>query len=110
MADKGYFYLSYYDKTIFTKDTPLLSSTAYIINNSIPYNKNYQSDLTGLNSFINYTRYANQYNSTGNDLLAAVGTYFNKSETKYSFNIYVNGKLIHTQNGISVYLVIKQFH
>lgn len=102
-GDKGYFYLSYYDKSILRKDTPLSASSAYIINNTIPYNKNYQSDLTGFDSFIDFTRYANQYNSTGDDLLAAVGTYFNKSGINYSFNIYVNGKLMHTQNGISTY-------
>ena len=35
------------------------------------------------------------------DLIAAVGTYFDSEGVDYEFDIYVNGVLKHTQNGVS---------
>ena len=39
----------------------------------------------------------------GNDLIAAVGTYFNQSGVDYTVQIMVNGAEVLTQNGVSPY-------
>ena len=58
--------------------------------------------MTGLTGFDeNYTMYSNEFLSKGNDSIAAVGTYFNESGIDYSFDVYVNGNLTHSQNGTS---------
>lgn len=47
--------------------------------------------------------YANEFEALGNDLIAAVGTYFSSSGKKYEISIYVNDILKHTQNGTSAF-------
>ena len=102
-GDDGYLYVSYYD-TMFVTDRKAI---AVFINNTNPYNKNYQVDFTGSNDFKNYNSsqvwYANQFEATDNDLIAAVGSYFNSSGEKYEISIYVNNVLKHTQSGIISY-------
>lgn len=104
-GDKGYFYISYYESSIFGVDSdtnisyPLI---ACIFTNTIDYHINYQSDLNGLFNFnSNYTYYSNEYQAISDDLIGAVGTYFNDSGISYSFDIYVNGKAVYTQSGVS---------
>ena len=104
-ADKGYFYMSYYESSLFGIDpdlglpTPLI---ACIFDNTVSYHVNYQTDLVGLYGFDgNYTYYSNQFTSEYSELIGAVGTYFNESGIDYSFDIYVNGNLAYTQSGIS---------
>ena len=104
-GDEGYFYLSYYEKSFFTPDVDtgmIYPFTACIFTNNIDYHVNYQTDLSGLYDFDgNYTQYSNEFTSEYDDLIAAVGTYFNQSGINYSFDIYMNDKLAHSQSGVS---------
>ena len=98
-GDGGYFYMSYYD-TSFMNQFPFYA--AYLFNNTVPYTKNYQTDAGQLtvNNPV-YMYYSNVYTALEDDLIAAVGTYFDDSNIEYEFDIYVNGVLKHTQNGTS---------
>lgn len=102
-GDEGYLYISYYD-TQFVRDCPAIG---VIVNNTVPYNKNYQIDITGMDKYENFNLsqvyYANEFEALGNDLIAAVGTYFNSSGEKYEISIYVNDILKHTQRGTSAF-------
>ena len=81
---------------------PQRLAIAYIFENTIDYHVNYQTDLTGLVGFDeNYTIYSNEFTSKYDELIGAVGTYFNESGIKYSFDIFVNNKKVHTQTGTS---------
>ena len=97
-ADNGYNYISYYDTSILNTS----GAVGFLIENTENYIRNYQYDLSGLTeSFENngsLISYRNTYQSLGNELISAVGTYFNESED-YVLEIYVNDKLVHTQNG-----------
>lgn len=63
----------------------------------------------GLEVYVNYfysldyptASYATIYESIDNDLIAAVGTYFDKSGVNYSITISVNDKIVHNQEGKS---------
>ena len=75
---------------------------AYIFENDIDYHVNYQTDLTGLTGFdANYTIYSNEFTSKYDELIGAVGTYFNESGINYSFDIFVNDQKVHSQTGTS---------
>ena len=104
-GEEGYFYISYYEKSFFAPDSDTgirYPFTACIFTNTINYHVNYQTDLNGLYDFdSNYTQYSNEFTAEYDDLIAAVGTYFNQSGIDYSFDIYVNNKLVHSQSGIS---------
>ena len=81
---------------------PQRAAIAYIFENDIDYHVNYQTDLTGLAGFDeNYTIYSNEFTSKYDELIGAVGTYFNESGISYSFDIFVNNKKIHSQSGVS---------
>ncbi len=104
--DQGYYYLSYYDKTFMVKDNmaivPQYAAIAYIFENANDYHVNYQTDITGLTGFDgDYKYYSNEFVSKYDELIGAVGTYFNESGISYSFDIYINGVKVHSQNGIS---------
>ena len=100
VGDHGYYYISYYDATFATS----FESYAFILNNTVPYNKNYQLDVIGRLDFLNMSNeYKNVYEAVDDDLIAAVGTYFNQSGVEYTVEIYVNDVLRHTQSGISPY-------
>lgn len=63
---------------------------------------NYQTDITGLTGFnANYTSYSNEFTSKYDELIGAVGTYFNESGINYSFDVFVNGVKTYTQSGVS---------
>ena len=97
-GDHGYYYISYYDVNFSTKST----ATAYILNNNVQYDKNYQTDVMGMIDYLNNSNtYMNIYEALDNDAIAAVGTYFNESGIDYSVEIYVNDVLKHTQTGVS---------
>ena len=104
-GDEGYLYLSYYDKSLFTADDDTMlvyPFFASIFNNTVNYHVNYQSDLTGLYGFDgNYSMYSNEFVSRYDELIGAVGTYFNESGIEYSADVYVNDELAYTQTGIS---------
>ncbi len=103
-GDKGYFYVSYYDQTLGGD----ISETHYhptipIIENTVQYTKNYQYDFSGLTVFSSQDNilYANEYESTGDDLIAAVGTYFDKKGVEYQIIIDVNDENVYNQTGVS---------
>ncbi|ALT67882.1 C1 family peptidase [Methanobrevibacter millerae] len=102
-GDEGYFYLSYYDTSFNTQNPQQYPYyAAYLFNNTVPYNKNYQADAGQLNNFVDqYKYFSNTYTALEDDLIAAVGTYFDSEGVDYEFDIYVNGVLKHTQNGVS---------
>ena len=81
---------------------PQRAAIAYIFENNIDYHVNYQTDLTGLAGFNpNYTIYSNEFTSKYDELIGAVGTYFNESGINYSFDVFVNNQKVHTQSGVS---------
>jgi C1A family cysteine protease len=97
-GDHGYYYISYYDVNFSTKST----ACAFILNNTVQYDKNYQTDVMGVIKYANNSdTYMNKYKALDNDAIAAVGTYFNESGVEYTVEIYVNNVLKHTQNGVS---------
>ena len=99
-GDNGYIYISYYD-TSFLKG---FTAMGFIINDTIFYNKNYQLELFEEVKFKDkYTSYGNKFTATGDDLIAAIGTYFNSAGVKYTIKVYVNNKLKYTQKGVSDY-------
>lgn len=105
-GDEGFAYLSYYDNSFLAMDYFAVigqnAGIAYIFNNTNDYHVNYQTDLTGLTGFdANYTRYSNEFTSKYDEYIGAVGTYFNDSGIEYSFDVYVNNRLMHSQSGIS---------
>ena len=107
-GDNGYLYVSYYDLSLLQYMEGALPTYAasILFENTVPYNKNYQYDMTWSGAFINTNGnagYMNVYESLDNDAIAAVGTYFNQSEVNYTVEIYVNDELKLTQTGISPY-------
>lgn len=103
--DHGYNYVSYYDKTFFQYN----ENIAFIFENTQNYNKNYQTDISGLVNIVNgtYDAYKNQYTAIDDDFISAVGTYFGCENEEYTLKIYVNGKLKITQSGKAPF---KGFH
>lgn len=102
----GFVYYKYNSENILGIDyyaiVPVNAAVCYIFENNIDYHVNYQTDLTGLVGFDgNYTYYSNKFTSKYGELIGAVGTYFNDSGIDYSFDIYVNGDKVHSQNGVS---------
>ena len=96
-GDGGYFYVSYYDTSFATS----LESVGYIINND-SYNRIYQIDVGGEIKLVNgYNYYYNVFTADENELIAAVGTYFDKTGRNYGFTISVNDVDVYSQNGIS---------
>lgn len=93
-GDNGNFYVSYYDRSC-----PKLGDSegafAFILNDTIKYDKNYQYDIAKTDYFINSSNvvwYKNIFRATGSEYLSAVSTYFEK-DTNWNLSIYVNGKL-----------------
>ena len=96
-ADGGYFYVSDYDKS-FAMDK---ESVGYIINND-SYNRMYQIDVGGEIKLVNtYNYYSNVFTADENELIAAVGTYFDKTGRDYVFTISVNDVDVYSQKGAS---------
>ena len=105
-GNNGYLYVSYYDKSFLQGNTMAEHGTGIIIENTIPYNKNYQYDTVWLGDFSSRNEtvsYMNIFEALENDAIAAVGTYFNQSGVNYTIEIYVNEELKLTQEGISPY-------
>ena len=108
-GDKGYFYVSYYDQSLCASPDDLAECfVAFVIENDIPYNKNYQYDFTGLTGGFhkeNWTEitYFNSFESYGDDLIAAVGTYFESEGIEYKIEVEVNDESVYNQTGVSPY-------
>ena len=108
-GDNGVVYVSYYDKSLLKYNPGKVTdyAVAAIIENTVPYNKNYQYDITWLSSFerSNGTiSYMNVFEALEDDLIAGVGTYFNESGVNYTVKIFVNDELRLTQDGVSPYV------
>ena len=108
-GDNGYLYVSYYDKSLLHYSPGKVTDYAAtaIIENTVPYNKNYQYDITWLSNYekSNGTiSYGNVFEALDDDLIAGVGTYFNESGVSYTVKIFVNDELRLTQEGVSPYV------
>ncbi|WP_298500039.1 C1 family peptidase [uncultured Methanobrevibacter sp.] len=106
-GEKGFLYVSYYDKTLLKSMDISTHATSIILENTVPYNKNYQYDIFWEGEFkpSNGTAsYMNIFESLDDDFIAAVGTYFNQSGVNYTVEIFVNDVLKLTQEGVSPYL------
>ena len=98
----GYFYLSYYDVSSL-RPGENDGGFAFILNDSIRYDKNYQYDLAKTDYFFNATDtvwYKNIFTATDNEYLSAVSTYFEKP-TDWELSVYVNDVLKSTKSGFS---------
>ena len=99
-GENGFFYLSYYDPSVLFTTFGI----GFIIENTENYTTNYQTDLGGVMGSVDsngsIVSYKNTYDALQSELISAVGTYFNENEN-YTFEIYVNDNLVHTQSGIS---------
>ena len=102
-GDKGYYHVSYYD-TVCAKPGALEKNFVFVFNDSIKYDKNYQYDIAGKTDYLYNTVssvwYRNLFEATDDEYLTAVSTYFEK-QTRWELSIFVNGDLIHTQEGMS---------
>ena len=108
-GDNGFFYVSYYDQSLlaYTPGKVTDYAAATIIENTVPYNKNYQYDITWLSNYEpsdGNISYMNVFEALDDDLIAGVGTYFNESGVSYTVEIYVNDELKLTQKGVSPYV------
>ncbi|SDA64442.1 C1 family peptidase [Methanobrevibacter millerae] len=105
-GDNGFFYISYYDKTLLNSKDVSNYATSIIIENTEPYNKNYQYNLIWGGDFKSGNQnvsYKSEFEALDDDLIAAVGTYFDKEGMNYTVEIYVNDELKLTQTGVSPY-------
>ncbi|WP_407393713.1 C1 family peptidase [Methanobrevibacter sp.] len=108
-GDNGFLYVSYYDQSLvaYTPGKVVDYAAATIIENTVPYNKNYQYDITWLSNFESSDgniSYMNVFEALDDDLIAGVGTYFNESGVNYTVKIFVNDELRLTQEGVSPYV------
>ena len=99
-ADGGYFYVSYYDTSIGREVGE--KSVCYLITND-SYSRIYQNEVGG--DFIFFSKddryYSNVFTAEEDELIAAVGTLFNKTGQDYEFTISVNGIDVYSQKGTS---------
>ena len=108
-ADNGYFYVSYYDKTVCANPENIYQCfVAFPFENTVSYNNNYQYDFSGIiGKFMKLpgdkVTYANTYEAYEDDVIAAVGTYFYNPNEEYTVEIEVNGNKLYTQTGVSKY-------
>ena len=98
---KGYNYISYYDLSLSKESIPFAIVNVEDVDN---YKENYYYDSTGtlVNlGFNNETAWlSNQFISNNNYPLAAFSLYTFSVDSAYEAYIYVNDKLVHSQNGI----------
>jgi len=95
-GDGGYFYISYYDKSL------AAPAVGFVFENVNYYEKLYQNELSGCYGFnAKYDTYGQVFTSEDGDLLAAVGTYFEKAKTPYTITIYVDDNECYSQEGVS---------
>ncbi|MBQ7927262.1 MAG: hypothetical protein IJ287_00740 [Methanobrevibacter sp.] len=95
-GDGGYFYVSYYDTSIAN-----VPSVAYIINNDT-YNRIYQINVGGIGEWSSNAKYyANKFVADEDELIAAVGTFFEDTGSEYELMVAVNGVDVYSQKGVS---------
>ena len=92
-GDNGNFYVSYYDQTLAKPNSEV--SLAFILNDTVKFDKNYQYDIPGRTDYLYNTTssviYKNVFTSTDDEFLAAVSTYFEKT-TNWTVSIIVNNE------------------
>ena len=101
-GNSGYFYLSYYDVSA-PKPNVSDACFAFILNDTIKYNKNYQYDIAKTDYLFNATDtawYKNIFTATDNEYLSAVSTYFDKP-SNWELYVYVNDILKSSKSGFS---------
>lgn len=93
-GDGGYFYISYYDKSL--KE----NAVGFTFDKQNDYEKLYQNEVFGLHGFSSkYNTYSQIYKSDDGDIIAAVGTYFEKANSPYTITVYVQDRPVYTQSG-----------
>ena len=101
-GENGFYYVSYYDTKI--AEPGRYVSYAFILNDTIKYDKNYQYDIPGRTDYFFNTSstvwYKNIFTASDDEYLAAVSTYFEK-DTTWELYIKVNDILKLTQSGFS---------
>ena len=102
-GDDGYFYVSYYDNSC-----PALGdgegAIAFIFNDTMRYDKNYQYDIAKTDYLFNTTStvwYKNIFTATDSEYLAAVSTYFEKA-THWDLTVNVNNVSRAMKSGFSL--------
>ena len=100
-GDNGYFYVSYYDTSVARIGYPE-DCFAFVFNDSERYDKNYQYDLIGKTDYYSFGSNViwvkNIFESTDDELLEAVSSYFRKA-TDFELSIYLNGEFVFAKNG-----------
>ena len=96
-GNDGYYYASYYDVNFATH----IESVAFVLENAVEYNMNYQMDIGGQLTFKQANEYENAFVAVADDLIAGVGTYFNATGADYIVEVYVNDVLKLNQSGTS---------
>ena len=80
----------------------------FIINNTEEYTTVYQYDIGRLSRYFNdnnnIINFINTYQAIDNELIKAVGTYFENANESYTINIYVDNGLVYTQTGKSTHV------
>jgi len=103
-GEDGYFYLSYYDNSLKLE----ASAVGFIINNTELYNKLYQYDVCGFSEvyddFDTQGEFINVYHVVDEDVVAAVGTYFEEANMDYTITICVNDCEMYSQSGKSAFV------
>lgn len=103
-GNKGFFYVSYYDRNCVRLGDYDKSTYTIILNDTQHYDKNYQYDIIGITDYLitekDTSWYQNIFKATGNELLTAFSTYFNAT-SNWTAQIYVNDALKLTQNGMA---------
>ena len=95
-GDGGYFYVSYYDKSLFT------DAVGFTFDNVEHYEKLYQNGIIGMHEFDDdYDTYGQIYTSEDGDIIAAAGTYFETAGSPYTISVYVDGRMVYSQSGKS---------
>ena len=102
-GDKGYFYISYYSNI-----DEIYDQFAFKITNET-YNINYQHGIGGEIGSIDVPYYASEFESIGNDLISAFGTFFNQI-TDYNVKLYINDILKYEQDGENEFLGYNTIH
>ena len=103
-GENGYFYVSYYDTRLAQVGIPDYSY-AFVFNDTVRFDKNYQYDIIGKTDYLlvdnNTVWIENIFDSTDNELLGAVSTYFRKT-TDWEMFVYLNDELAYNKNGTSL--------
>ena len=99
----GYFYISYYDRSC-PKIGDDRGAIAFVFNDTMQYDKNYQYDVSKTDYFLNKTGtvwYRNIFNATDNEYLCAVSTFFEKN-TNWELTVTVNDVVKASKSGYTL--------